>query len=256
MSRVPEFESLRRFWYRRVDERIDDKRACVASVVRTLPGQRLEGFGSGFFYQKAGWPFFITAKHVVDDVQSSIQQGQLSFLLVRGRKGLLKLAGVEFLVLGEFDLAVAPLWKLPSTNYAHVDFLTEVDVVSPTAKDFFAFTGFPASRNKTYIGRAPKLEQRVLTLTASSNAPSESFPFVFLPIIKKGMHNSNLEKITIDFPNGLEGMSGGPMFTVHGTLDVPALGLCGVGMAWHSESVLKALRMDIVDAWLENFLDW
>lgn len=255
MSFALELEQVNRFRYRHIDERVDAKRACVALVARTAPGRRIEGFGSGFFYEKNGWPFFITAKHVLDDVNTAIQRGQLPFLLARGRKGFLKLTGLEFFALDDLDLAVAPLWRIPSPSYAHVDFFTEHEVATPSAKEYLAFTGFPARRNKTYTDQEIKPEQRILTLT--SIAAELADPFLILPIERKGMHDSELRSMNIDFRDGLPGMSGGPVFSVRGTLDMPTLRLCGIGLAWHPESsTLKVLRMDLVDAWLENFLDW
>ncbi|MDH0865870.1 hypothetical protein [Mitsuaria sp. GD03876] len=255
MSSSLELESARRFWYRRVDQRIDARASCVALVVRTLPGQRLEGFGSGFFYERAGWPFFITAKHVLDDVRASIQQGQLPFLLVRGRAGLVKLTSIEFFAQEELDLAVAPLWQRPSSSYRHVDFFTESEIAAPAADDQFAFTGFPASRNKTYTGQVPKPEQRILTIQGASG-PLGLSPFLTLPFDSKGLHDSALRPASMPLPNGLSGMSGGPVFSVHGPLDQPTLRLCGVGVAWNPDCALKVLRFDVVDAWLGNHLQW
>lgn len=249
-------EHALRFRYRRVDDRIDAKRACVALVARTAPGRRIEGFGSGFFYERAGWPFFITAKHVLDDVNIADQCGQSSFLAVRGRRGNVKLTGAEFIVFDDLDLAIAPLWKLPSSNYAHIDFFNDAEVATPRAMDYMAFTGFPASRNQTYTNQEIKPEQRILTLASSATASSISAPFFMLPIEKKGMHDSELRSMNMNFPDGLSGMSGGPVFSVRGTLDMPMLHLCGVGLAWRPDSTLKVLSLDAINALLENFLDW
>ena len=226
-------------------------------VARVVPGPRLEGFGTGFFYLKDGVRFFITAKHVLDDAIKSNQHGQRTALFTRGRKEIIDLLKHEFFVQQELDIAVAPLLGEPAATYSDIDFLTINDLGSPFQPGLFAVTGFPASKNKTYTTQKLKLHQRAITFDRSSAEPVDATScFLEFPVDPRALHTSDLSSTNMDFPGGLAGMSGGPVFAIGGTLDRPLLGICGVGVAWSDRRALKILRFDLADAWLSQYNAW
>lgn len=250
-------QALLKQFYKNVTQKIEAIRARIAIAVQELPGARGEGFGTGFFYEKSGWPFFITAKHVVDDIQKNCISNRLTVLFVRGRKGVIKLPGLEFFCRHDMDFAAAPLWKRPKETYAHVDFFNEKDVSSFSGnfdRRFFAFTGFPTARNKTYTGQPVKPNQRNITMFIKEN-PHElenPSPFLYFGLDSNHMYDSNFEKMATGIPHG---MSGGPVFEVENTFESPLLKLAGVGLACLPEAnLLKAMRFDLIDIWLDNLI--
>lgn len=246
-----------RNWYAKIDARIDARCRCVAMVVRIVPGPRVESFGTGFFYLKDGWPFFVTAKHVLDDAQKSIEKGQGAFLITRGRKGVIDLSKSEFFCSADWDLAVTPLWRRTAAQYSHVEFLAHNEVSPPPEVGLFAFTGFPASKNKTYTMQEIKPHQRVITFTEPTLEPGDqALPFLSFPIDRRMLHTSHLSHASLEFPQGLAGMSGGPVLAVDAGADSAKLTLCGMGVAWRKDSSLKVLRFDLVDAWLSQYFNW
>ena len=250
-------DDLLRHWYARIDAGIDARRACVAMVVRVIAGPRVEGFGTGFFYLKDGWPFFVTAMHVVADANESIQRGHGAFLIVRGRKGVIDLSKSEFFCSAEWDAGIAPLWKRPAQSYSHVEFLSSSEVGPPLEATLFAFTGFPASKNKTYTAREVKPVQRIITFSKTEPNPTDqALPFLSLQIESGQLHTSELDRTNLDFPQGLAGMSGGPVLAVSGSIDRPKLTLCGMGIAWRDNNSLKVLHFDLVDVWLTRYFTW
>ena len=256
-SRFESPDALLRRWYAAIDAAIDARNRCIAMVVRVVPGSRIEGFGSGLFYSKDGWPFFVTAKHVLDDVQSSIQRGEGAFLKVRGRKEIINLSKSEFFCSAEWDVAITPLWRTEAASYSHVEFLTSAEVGLRSEAELLAFTGYPASRNKTFSKQEMKPNQRVITFTKPKLESSDpGFPFLLFPIARKGLRTSDLGHTSLEFPQGLGGMSGGPVFAIGGTIERPTMSLSAMGVAWQAIGSLKALRFDVVDAWLSHYFTW
>ena len=250
-------DALLRRWYANIDAVIDARNRSVAMVVRVVPGPRAESFGTGFFYSKDGWPFFITARHVIDDACSSIQRGEGAFLMVRGRKDVINLSKAEFFCSTDWDVAVMPLWKNGITNCSHIECLTSAEVDMRPEVCLFAFTGFPASKNKTYTNQEIKPNQRVMTFPAHDLESSvQAFPFLTFPMDRKKLHDSALKHTNLKFPQGLAGMSGGPVFAIRGGIDHPTMALFAMGVAWQNGSSLKALRFDLVDAWLSQYFTW
>jgi hypothetical protein len=109
MPNINPFEHPLKYWYANIDTALDACASALAMVVCVVHGPRVESFGSGFFYLKSGWPYFITAKHVVDDALSNTECGRGAFLVTRGRRGVIDLSKMEFLCASEWDVAVAPL---------------------------------------------------------------------------------------------------------------------------------------------------
>jgi hypothetical protein len=248
---------LLRRWYESIDAAIDSRRRAVAMVARVVPGPRIEAFGTGFFYLRDGVPFFVTAKHVLDDAVTSNQRGQRTALITRGRKELIDILRYEFFAQAELDIAVAPLINEPATAYSHVDFLTPDDIGSLLQPGLFAFTGFPASKNKTYTTQQLKPHQRVITFDRNStDAADLASHFLEFPIDPGLFHKSDLSSMSMDLLGGLAGMSGGPVFTIGGTIDRPLLSVCGIGVAWSIRRALKILRFDLADAWLSQYKTW
>jgi hypothetical protein len=248
-----------KWFYANMDRRIDSLTNCVAMIVRGVPGQRIESFGSGFFYSKDGWPFFITAKHVLDEVETSIHRYRGAFVLVRGQKEVISMSGMEFFSFPEWDIAISPLWKLPSDSYAHAEFLQVSDIAYQIdSSNFFAFTGYPSARNKTYTGREVKMQQRAITLPVPEflELRNVTSPFIYFELTEENLHDSDLNKVSMPFPEGLHGMSGGPVFQISGTPDMQILKLLGVGISWRKDKQLKAVRFDAIDFLLSQHLSW
>jgi hypothetical protein len=245
------------WFYSEIELKVDSLNKAVAMMVQVVPGPRVEGFGSGFFYEKDGWPFFISAKHVIDDAQKYIYQNSAVGLITRGRKGVIKISGMEFFQDKNCDIAVAPLWRRPAQSYSHVEFLKKSDIARQSEQsdlNFYAFTGFPASRNKTYTGQQIKAHQRIITLSATGNSQSDDkvSPFKFFNFDPKNMYSSSLDKILMNYP---QGMSGGPIFEIVGPINNFTPKLTGIGLACIPETnQLKSMRFDVVDMWLEILL--
>ncbi|RDS79667.1 hypothetical protein DWU98_16505 [Dyella monticola] len=252
-------DALLQQWYRQIDAAIDACSSSVAMAVRVMPGQRIEGFGTAFFYSRHGWPFLVTAGHVLEDVIDSIQRGRGAGLLTRGRKAMIHLSKLEFFHQKELDIAVAPLWKQPSQTYAHVTFFDEKQVCPNFPEDrLYAFTGFPWTKNKTYTGREIRPHQRIATFAKHSlESIDDASPFVYFPVEPDRLHTSDLKPTQWALPDGARGMSGGPVFAVRGTPFKPILDVCGIGTAWVPQSNhVKALRFELFDAWLSQHLHW
>lgn len=250
-------EEMLKKWYANIDISLDRDRRAVALVVRVIPGPRIEGFGSGFFYKKNGVPFFITAKHVLDDAITSNHRGERTVLITRGCKEFIDILKYEFFVQPEFDIAIAPLSTATSTAYSHIEFLTPSNLGSPLEPGLFAFTGFPASKNKTYTNQQIKPHQRVIMFDRSNSDPLKATSyFLEFPINPREFHKSDLTLTNMEFPSGLSGMSGGPVFKIGGTIDSPQLKICGVGIAWSDRRALKILRFDLADIWLSQYHNW
>ncbi|WP_189347285.1 trypsin-like peptidase domain-containing protein [Undibacterium macrobrachii] len=255
-SHLDSAKDLLKHWYGNIDDAIDKRRRSVAMVVRTVPGPRVEAFGTGFFYEKDGIPFFVTAKHVLDDMITSNQRGQRTILVTRGRKEFIDILKYEFFAQPELDIAVAPLLSESFSTYSHVEFWTANEIGSPLDLGLFAFTGFPASRNKTYTTQELKPYQRVITFDRTLVDSGIDSCFLEFPINSRELHSSALISMNLDFPEGISGMSGGPVFAVGGTIDQPLLSVCGMGVAWSNRCTLKILRFDVVDVWLSQYKIW
>lgn len=246
------------WFYNQLDDSIDRLKSSIAMVVHVVPGPRVESIGTGFFYSKDGWPFFVTAKHVIDQVQASIQTGRDAFAVVRGSKAVLPFSRLESFCFSELDIAVLPLWKSSKGSCSTFEFLDSSQVANRfSASSFFAFTGFPVSRNKTYTSSELKPHQRVITLPVPRFDALElaSSPFIEFEL-GADLHDSSLRRTSLPFPAGLHGMSGGPVFQIDGPVTRPYPRLLAVGIAWLRTQHLKAVRFDLLDVLLAEHLAW
>jgi len=245
--------------YSQIEERIEERNKSVSLVATTTFAKGLQGFGSGFFYERDGWPFFITAYHVLEDSIEYIRKNTGAFLITRGRKEFISLSKLEFFFDRDLDIAVAPLWKMPKEGYAHIKFFKYEDVAILDQNSRlrpFAFTGFPASRNKAHTGQEMKPCQRNITMLISNAWPTDDpiSPFIYFDFDRKNMWGSDLSKISMPYP---EGMSGGPLFEFTGQIDQLVPKLAGVGISCLPQTNhLKVLRFDFIDAWLSSYFQW
>jgi hypothetical protein len=122
-------------------------------------------------------------------------------------------------------------------------------------KSFYSFTGFPASKNKTYTGQEIKAYQRHITLFMSdtSSKPTITSPFLFFEFDPKQMFDREFEKISMGYPAG---MSGGPVFEITGSINDPTPKLAGMALSCLPKTnQLKMVRFDLIDQWLTHCID-
>jgi len=84
----------------------------------------------------------------------------------------------------------------------------------------------------------------------------QALPFLSFPIDRRALHTSDLGHANLELPQGLGGMSGGPVLAIGGRIDHPRVTLCGMRIAWRDDSSLMVLRFDLVDAWLSQYFAW
>lgn len=249
-------EDILKRYYSTISDKVDALQKSLAMVVQVVPGPRLECFGSGFFYEKNGTSFFITAAHVLRDIKKYRDSGRASFLITRGEKEVIPLLGLEFFCTDELDIAIASLERLAPSDYSHIRLIKHSEVAFDrvlSEKNFYCFTGFLASQNKTYTGQLIKPQQRIITISLSKNNEPSS-PFIYFEFDPRNLLDSELKKLSTSWP---EGMSGGPVFEMRGPVENQVAVLVGMGVACTTEQPrLKVLRFDVIDAWLSQYPTW
>ncbi len=235
-----------------IHRQIERYRDRLTLAVVVPKGNGFEFVGSGFILQYRDRHFFISAKHVIEEIKGSPGSKAVRLFSHKNDHLFCIFKHTEaFNFHSLLDLAAAEInnEKLSVLDQKFIDQIkideSLIGDVSGIENHLMFVTGFPVSQNKVFNSEIKSKPWAIELMFDSNNIPEEilqSAEYIFLQLRKKGY--KGMDGGFINIPS-IQGMSGGPLWsTPQSTLD--EVKLTGMLFEYHEKKKRTVICHSIV----------